>query len=374
MSTWRDMPTNMYLKSLGFATTIPMPSGHPTFPEYCRGRGLEDYEPIEFRTFSEYGMMIQREFVPYLEDTKVANLRRIDGQFVLTLETGERLRAKRVVVAVGLGYFQRIPEVLATLPSDRISHTWGRKDFPSFADKDVVVVGGGSSALETAVLLHEHGARVQVLARSAVRWGGRGVREWERGLIDRIRVPISTVGHGRENWVLEHLPWLMHYLPAGKRIAFTRMHLGPISAWWLRDRADGKFPIHTRTTIVEATVLDDGKVRLRARSADVDQREIDVDHVIAATGFEVDIDRLSFLSTDITSQMERYDCAPRLSRHFESSVPGLFFMGPIAAPSFGPLVRFVAGAYFAVPAIARHLAGRPSPSPLSRNAGKRFQK
>src|SRR5438874_2408691 len=75
MQTWRDMPKGMNLKSLGFATNIPTPNG-PTFPEYCRSRGLEDYEPIEFQTFAEYGMKIQRDLVPNVEDTKVTDLRR----------------------------------------------------------------------------------------------------------------------------------------------------------------------------------------------------------------------------------------------------------------------------------------------------------
>src|SRR5579864_6643991 len=177
MKTWRDMPKNMYLKSLGFATTIPTPSGHPTFPEYCRANGLEDYEPIEFHTFADYGEEVARQMVPYVEATLVTDLRQIDAGFQLTLEGGETVRAKRVVVAVGQTYFPRIPEEFENLPSDRVSHTWGKKDFTSFADKDVVVIGGGSSALETAALLHEYNARVRVLVRNDVYWGGHGARE-----------------------------------------------------------------------------------------------------------------------------------------------------------------------------------------------------
>ncbi|HLZ30737.1 MAG TPA: NAD(P)-binding domain-containing protein [Chloroflexota bacterium] len=359
MQTWRDMPRNMNLKSLGFATSIPTPRGHPTFPEYCRARGLEEYEPIEFATFAEYGMAIQRDFVPYVEDTLVTDLQRAGDEFALTLGTGERLRARRVVVAVGLGYFPRIPEVLSGLPAEQLSHTWGPKDFDSFAGKDVVVVGGGSSALETAVLLHEHGARAQVLVRRDVSWGGKGAREWERSLIDRIRVPISSIGHGRENWVLEHIPWLMHYLPASKRIPFTRRHLGPAPAWWLHDRVAGQFPVHVRTSVIEATSRA-GKVFLRVQVEGA-EREIVADHVVAGTGYEVDLDRITFMSRDLRRQIRRYDLAPRLSRHFESSVPGLYFIGPIAALSFGPLARFVAGAPFTIPAVANHLAHGANP-------------
>jgi cation diffusion facilitator CzcD-associated flavoprotein CzcO len=214
MQTWRDLPQNMNLKSLGFATSIPTPDGSHTFPEFCRANNLEDYEPIEYATFARYGMEFQRELVPYVENTKVTHLTRSGAEFELTLETDEVVRAKRLVVATGLTHLAHVPDEFAGLPSERVKHTWGFGKFEAYADKDVIVIGGGSSALERAALLHEHGARVRVLVRREVHWGGRGLREWERPLIDRIKVPISSVGHGRENWVLEHFPWLMHYLPA----------------------------------------------------------------------------------------------------------------------------------------------------------------
>ncbi len=152
---------------------------------------------------------------------------------------------------------------------------------------------------------------MRVVVRSQVSWGGRGLREWQRGLIDRIRVPISSIGH--------------------------------------------KFPIHFKTSIVQATVKDD-KVALGVREVGVGEYEVVADHVIAGTGYEVDVDRIVFIDKELASEIRRFDRAPRLSRHFESSVPGLYFMGPVAALSFGPLVRFVAGSEFAVGSLAGHLA------------------
>ncbi len=357
MQTWRDLPKGMSLKSLGFASTIPMPGGQ-TFPEYCRARGLEDYEPIEFETLAQYGLELQREFVPNVEDTLVTRLERMPSHFQLVLQTGERLQAKQVIVAIGLGYFPRVPAPLNTLPADRISHTWGHTDFASFADKDVVVVGGGSSALETAVLLHEHGARVRVLARSHVNFALRGPREWERGLIERVRVPISSLGHGRDNWVLQHIPWLMHFAPAQKRLRFTKRHLGPFSGWWLRDRVAGNFPVHTFTTVTDARVVEDGTVHLRVTENGVKEHEVVADHVIAGTGYEVDMTRIPFMAPELVRNIRLWEHMPRLSRHFESSVEGLFFIGPIAAESFGPLVRFIAGAEFTIGQIGPYLARR----------------
>ena len=211
--------------------------------------------------------------------------------------------------------------------------------------------------METATLLHENGSRVQVLARSDVRWSGQVPKGQKRRLIERIKMPLSSLGHGRENWVLEHVPSLMHYLPAERRLRFTRRHLGPAPAWWLRDRVDGQFPIHVHTSVTRAALVDD-KVHLWTRDAEGDERELVADRVVAGTGYRCDVDRLSFIDADLARRVERHDLSPKLSRHFESSVPGLFFVGPIAAESFGPLVRFVAGAPYVVPRVAARVSRR----------------
>ena len=51
----------------------------------------------------------------------------------------------------------------------------------------------------------------------------------------------------------------------------------------------------------------------------------------------------------------RLNPAPVLSQRFESSVPGLYFTGLAAAPSFGPVMRFVFGVEYTAKLLARHL-------------------
>jgi hypothetical protein len=109
-----------------------------------------------------------------------------------------------------------------------------------------------------------------------------------------------------------------------------------------------------QTSILAATVKS-GKVCLRVRTAN-DEREIETEHIIAGTGYEADVGRLPFLGPALAQEIRRVERAPALSRHFESSVPGLYFVGLAAAFSFGPLFRFVAGAEYATPTVARHLA------------------
>jgi NADPH-dependent 2,4-dienoyl-CoA reductase/sulfur reductase-like enzyme len=122
----------------------------------------------------------------------------------------------------------------------------------------------------------------------------------------------------------------------------------------LRDRFQGKVAVRARCEVVSARPEGDG-VLLRLREHDGREREIRADHVIAGTGFEVDLDRLPFLDRELRSTIARIEGAPRLDRHFQSSVPGLYFAGILSLLSFGPLFRFVAGTRYAGPAIARNL-------------------
>jgi cation diffusion facilitator CzcD-associated flavoprotein CzcO len=370
MRFWLDMPQGLYLKSLGFATTISNPDGL-TFDRWCRDNGREDLEPCTMESFSEYGVWLQKRLVPEVEPNEVSLIERRNGSFLVTLENGERIEAKRVVVAVGLRYYQRMPEVLAQLPSRLTSHTAQHGSYEAFRGRDVAVIGAGQSALEAATLLYEAGARPQLLVR------GPGPIIYdrtprERPLLARLRQPMTVFGAGRMHWVLQHFPWLPFWLPTWKRVPFTRGYLGPAGAWWLRERFEGKVQVRSRCEVVSASGEGDGVV-LRVRQPD-GAREIRVHRVIAGTGFEVDVDRLPFLGPELRARIARIERAPRLDRHFQSSVPGLYFAGVSALFSFGPIVRFVCGTSFCCPAIARHLAPRAAaavqpaleaPSPLT---------
>jgi hypothetical protein len=96
-------------------------------------------------------------------------------------------------------------------------------------------------------------------------------------------------------------------------------------------------------------------VRLTIRSADALDREQDFDSVIAGTGYEKDITRLAFLDSGIVGKIGKIEKAPMLSMNFESSVKGLYFIGPMSELSFGPIARFVAGAEFTARSLARYL-------------------
>lgn len=359
MEAWASMSPGMYLKSFGYATNIAVPGGNLGLPEYCRERNIEDYEPVPIAAFTSYGRWVQEQVVPEVEPVNVLGIVREGAAFLLTLETGELVRARRVVVAVGLSYFAELPDVFAGLSSEIASHTAGHGDFSPFRGMDVTVIGAGQSALQAGALLHENGAQTRLLAREQVIWHGRTPEGAKRPLKERLLAPNSIVGPGRENWAMEHFPMLLHYLPAERRWSFMRNRLGPAGAWWLRDRVEGRVPIQTGVSVVHAEAERDG-LRLRTRDAEGVEEELHTDHVIAGTGYRVDVNKIAFLDAALARTVRTVHGAPMLTRHFESSARGLYFVGPASESSFGPLFRFVVGSYYTVPQLARHLASSAS--------------
>jgi hypothetical protein len=274
---------------------------------------------------------------------------------VLTLSNGERFVASDVIVATGLANFARIPAVLSAPPGSLTIHSSAVEDFATFRGLEVAVVGAGQSALEAAALLHEAGASARLLIRKPeIRWMTQGRRK--RKLWDRLRSPISALGSGPRAWALTQAPPLIHYLPDCWRAHILKTYLPPEGAWWLRERVDGLVPVHTETTVLDSRETGN-RVALSLRSRDEKKdRKLTVDRVIAGTGYEVSVERISFLHPMLRRLIARHGSAPRLDGSFQSSVPGLRFVGPASAMSFGPLYRFVAGTDYTARTIANHLA------------------
>ncbi|HEY8671809.1 MAG TPA: hypothetical protein VIL63_13270 [Terriglobales bacterium] len=98
------------------------------------------------------------------------------------------------------------------------------------------------------------------------------------------------------------------------------------------------------------------RVHLRLQPTKGSDVNIETDHVIAATGYQADIDRLYFIDENLRSRIRRVGKMPELSPNFESSVAGLYFVGNAAAGSFGPLMRFAHGSDFTARRIVKHAA------------------
>ena len=359
MQLWQAfMPEGMFLKSQGFASNLSDPDGTHTLEAFCQatGRPYASYGlPVPLDTFVAYGQWFRTELVPDIEEVLVTDVAQRDGGFELTLANSEQVRARQVVVAIGVEHFAYVPEPLSALPDTVCTHASAHTDLSVFRDREVVVVGAGQSALESAALLHENGAKVTLVARKdKIRWNGVPLNP-ERPLLQRLREPESGLGSGWATWFYSNHPELFRHLPQGTRVYRARTALGPAGASWLRNRVEGRFPVLTGQTVTSAKPHD-GRVRLSVTASSGPSRELDCDHVVAATGYRTDLARLAFLSEAIRSGLRTLVGSPVVGRDYQSSVPGLSFVGTAVAPTMGPVMRFVYGTRHAAPAVARQVA------------------
>jgi thioredoxin reductase len=369
LQLWRDhMPKGMHLKSDGFASNIYDPHGEFSLANYCAEHNLPYADlglPVALETFTAYGLAFQQRVVPQLENKKLVSLRRNADRFVLALDNSEVFSARKVVLAVGIDYFRYLPPELAHLPHPFLTHSSAHHELDAFRNRDVLVIGAGASAIDIAVLLQEAGARVQLVARR---------RELEihtklvlpRPILDRVRNPISGIGPSWRSRLFTDASLAFHYLPEAKRLKIVKHYLGPAAGWFMRERF-AAVPAATGCTPTGAAVHG-GRVHADFVTADGGHRRFIADYIVAATGYRVDLRRLSCLSDDVRDGIRAVEHTPILSANFETSVPGLYLIGPAAANAFGPVMRFAYGAKATAPRLSRHLGrsfGRRLVAPFS---------
>jgi thioredoxin reductase len=351
MDSWlAHMPEGMMLKSDGFASNIYDPDSNFTLKHFCAEQGIEYADmgiPVKLATFGNYGLAFRDRMVPELEDKMVVSIERVADGFRLRLDDGEEVKARRIVLAVGITHFEYVPENLAHLPGEFLSHSYRHHDLDSFKGRSVAVIGAGSSAIDMAGLLRDADADVQLVARAkSLRFHTKPEPGKRRSWLQRMRHPDSGLGPGMRSRFFSDGAALFHYLPEGLRLDLVRNTLGPSAGWFVKDKVMGRVPLALGYTVSRAEIRD-GKVCLHLRGVDGSEREIQTDHVIAATGYKVDVERLKFLDSGIRSSLKCVNGTPVLSSNFESSIPGLYFVGIAAANSFGPVMRFAFGAGFA---------------------------
>jgi FAD-dependent urate hydroxylase len=355
MGFWeRHMPIGMLLRSSPGACHISDPHRTLTLTRYQASSGLQPSVPVPLDRFIEYGRWFQIQVAPDLDRRRVERLERSLKGLRLVLEDGESFQAQRVVVAAGIAPFARCPPQFDALPSALASHSLEHRDLRRFAGRRLVVVGGGQSALESAALLHEAGADVEVITRaSRIHWLDQYCR-WLKSRANPLRpllYPPTDVGPPGLNWIVA-LPVLFRQFPGAlqRRIAYRSIR--PAGAGWLLPRFGG-VQVTTGCSIRAATPIGS---QLRLSLDDGSERR--VDHALLATGYRVDLSRYSFLAPDLVHSLCLIDGYPRLSAGFESSLPGLHFLGAPAAQTFGPLCRFVVGTGYTSHALTRHIIGR----------------
>ncbi|MGA4837659.1 NAD(P)-binding domain-containing protein [Streptomyces sp. G45] len=356
MASWdRAMPVGMLLKSPPSASTLSAPKPGYTLEDYFHMAGepkLSGHARVPVELFARYGRWFAAQLVPEVEDVRVLRVGRIAGGFQVALDSGEEARASAVVVASGVEGFAHLPRALSPLvPVGLVSHSSHHADLRVFSGREVVVVGAGQSALESAALLHEAGAGVRLLARTRqLVFGGAPARppHWR---------PDSPLGRSWGLYALMRHAAAFRYLPEQVRTRLVRQVLGPSGAWWLKPRLEHVVPTELGQHLTDARSVG-GVAELTTVDARGGTRTLRTRHVLAATGYRVCVDALGFLAPSLRAQLARTGGHPRLDAGFGSSMPGLCFTGVHAAATFGPLMRFTCGTAFAAPRLAAALAAR----------------
>lgn len=353
MDTWRThMPAGMYLKSEPYGSDMSSPQAGYDLEGYCRseridgiGRGI----PLPLDRFLDYADWYVKQLIPDVIDATVTEIKATDGGFRVAFADAEPVAAKNVVIATGVLPHYYIPAELSSLPAELVSHTADHHRFDRFKGRHVAVVGAGSSALEIAALLHEAGCQVHLVVRcpDSPVWGTRAL-------------PLTPLTRLRNNKLCEgwkcpfwNSPTSFRRLPGGVRVIKARTVLGPLGAWWLKDRVEGVVEILGKTHVRAAEPSGSG-VRLLLDGPT--RSSLEVDHVIAGTGFRMDIARLAYLPDELRARIATLSGYPVLTRAGESTVPGLYFVGASAAFGLGPSMRFIAGTHNVARQLTRSVA------------------
>jgi hypothetical protein len=361
MSFWdRNMPEGMCLRSPWEASQLSDPARSLTIDAFQTATGVRVSRPVPIGHFVAYGRWFQSRAVPNLEQRKVVEIEKNTSGFRVVLADGEAVRCGRVVIAGGIGPFAVRPPQFAGLPRDLASHSSEQRDLSIFRGKRVVVIGGGQSALESAALLHESQANVELLVReNTVQW------TWQRPWLHTFR-PVGAVLYAWPDVgpaFISHAvarPGLYRMLPRWLQDSWRAKSVRPNGVGWLKPRLRD-VRISTGLAVLSASARGN-QVELKLSDG---SHEL-VDHVLMATGYRIDVRKYEFLSASLVSALRLIGGCPVLGRGFESSIPGLHFLGAPAVWSYGPLMRFVAGADFAARTVSqsviharRGAVGRP---------------
>jgi cation diffusion facilitator CzcD-associated flavoprotein CzcO len=358
MEFWqRHMPRGMLLRSSPGASNLADPEGRLRLERFRALHRMAHTKPVPLQDFVCYGQWFQQQAVPDVDRRRVGHLAENSRGFRLRLDDGEEFHARRVVVATGISPFAQRPVQFAGLPASLVSHSFDHSDLSRFAGQRIVVVGAGQSALESAALLHEAGAEVEVVARAPATYlipdvprQASLVRAARRFLSRLARPPFDIMGPRVVSWLIAW-PRLFRRSPRALQDFLTARAVRPAGASWLAPRL-AAVRITPGRAIAAATPtgsqlrlrLDDGSARL-------------VDHLLLATGYRVDAARYAFLAPSLVRALRTRDGYPELDVGFESSVPGLHFLGTPAAGTFGPLCRFVVGTSYTARALTRYVTG-----------------
>jgi cation diffusion facilitator CzcD-associated flavoprotein CzcO len=239
----------------------------------------------------------------------------------------QRFFARNVVVATGLRQFRHFPaELLSLTEVGRATHTSDHADYDFLEGKSVLIVGGRQSAYEA----------VKELSNSP----DTMVHVSHRHLLPSFEASDWSWIDETVALLLENPRWFSDLALEAQRSMEQRFWLEgrhKLEPWLAEAVARPNVDIHPSSHIVSVT--SNGE-RIHVDLSD--GASLSVDHLLCATGYKVDLDRVEILR-ELVPQVATADGYPTLDSSMQSSISNLFFSGLFCTRRFGPIFGFALG-------------------------------
>lgn len=316
---WHRHMIPLPLRSPPTSTNIDTPRSGFQFLDFARQFKRPEAKRISFPEFAAYASWFATQHKLRPVRLAVQMLRRDREAWFIQTPRGA-IRARHVVVAVGLNGMQRLPDEAVRHPQlyTAVSEI---KCFGEFRGKRVAVIGGGQSAAEAALSLAATGANAHLVVRGP------------RVIFRSLHSPGALVF----KFLFKRADRFIAFLPAFLQTQLLRFLTKGTVEPELRDELERRdVRIHTSSQVVPT--ISSRQMRLEICSHETDS--IPVDHAVLGTGYAFDVRRIPFLR-DVP--VAHVGGLPRLNRYGESSAPGLYFCGIAALRLIGPQAQFVFG-------------------------------
>jgi len=357
MSFWKDnMPTGMMLRSSTEASNINSPNKDLSIYGFEKAIGRKLGNPIPIEDFIAFGEWFQANTVPNLDRRIVNSVSRNGAGFNVSFADGDRIVGKQVVLALGIGSFKHRPDLFASIPAELAPHTSEFRNASDFKGQRVAVIGKGQSGLESAALLSESGAEVDVIVRAPeIEFI---VYSWRKHIFRLLTghgplkpfshkvLPPTNLGTIMTARKIAN-PESFRSQPPEIQQALLEECWKPIGAYWLPERLKNvRIRKNLSTTHAE---LSGKRIKLTFNDGSSDV----FDRVVIATGYAIDMERYPVIDESLKQQIRRTAIGyPVLSTGLETSVDGLYMVGVIGERTLGPTLRFVTGTSNAGPRLA----------------------
>jgi cation diffusion facilitator CzcD-associated flavoprotein CzcO len=328
MEFWKNnMPDGMFLRSASDWSLDPTDRASILHYLETLEKTPADVEPLSRAFYLDYAQWFQEQHGLKSLPSYVNKLYKINQRFKALLDNGHVIEANHVVVAVGMGYFQHLPaELTELLPQGRFRHTAEAVQLQGLKAKRVLILGGRQSAFEWTALLNEAGAEeVHVVYRHESPQFAVSDWAWVPPL---VKAMVDKPGWFRQLSREEKEAICMQLWVDGQL---------KVEDWLEKRVLRPNTHIYPKTKLVSCTERLDGVMYIGLDNG----ASFSVEDVILATGYKMDLERISFLlKGNLLNRIAIDNGFPVLDEHFQSSVKGLYFTGMAATQDFGPFFGF----------------------------------